>query len=127
MAGAALEGNDPKPNLAMTPSPSPTPNPHQGNARLDCALLAAESYGFGAARISGCIYQACVRTMAILLILAISGCIYQACVRTMAILLGLCLLGTYGILGLCLPPRAACMCMLHVHVSGMLTMAILLG
>ena len=91
----------------MTPTPSPTPNPHQGNARLDCALLAAESYGFGAARIS--------------------GCIYQACVRTMAILLGLCLLGTYGILGLCLPPRAACMCMLHVHVSGMLTMAILLG
>ena len=30
----------------------------EGNARLDCAQLAAESHGFGAARISGCIYQA---------------------------------------------------------------------
>ena len=30
----------------------------EGNARLDCALLAAESHGLGASRISGCIYQA---------------------------------------------------------------------
>ena len=36
----------------------------EGNARLDCAQLAAESHGFGAARISGCIYQVCMLTMA---------------------------------------------------------------